>query len=210
MVTQDKKERAEAEKESFDKLSEEVLDKLDFDVDGLRVKFEQYFMGSLKRMPENDRTAIQYRLRRMANLQTSNYAVKYQFQQIVAKFNSYNQYWNRIIQKIESGQISRDRLKSYLASGPMEEKEEKAEGKTEPAQPKAKEDLSTDKLDQVYQQLLEAKKAQNQQMTMSREKLEQTLKKQVDQIKEKYKDKKLEFEVVVESGQARLRAKAKK
>jgi|GEM_PF-286662 hypothetical protein len=209
MALQDKTNRAKAEKEVIDKLSDEVLEKLDFDIDSLRIKFEQYFMGTLKRMPENERTALQYRIRRMSNIQTSNFALKYQFQQLVAKFNAYNQYWNRIIQKIETGQISREKLKQYIATGPIEDKEKKPVEKTE-TKPAPKEDLSSDKLDQVYRQLEEAKRAQNQPMTMSREKLEQTLKKQVEQIKEKYKDKKLEFDVVVESGQAKLRAKAKK
>jgi len=193
-------------------LDKETLEKLDQEIDGLRIHFEQYFMGSRKRMPEQDRTTLQYKLRRMANLQSANFALKYQFQQLVAKFNSYNQYWNRIIQKIESGQLSREKLKLVLASGPMEEKEgeKKKEEKKEPAKPAVKEDLSSEKLDQVYRQLADAKKQANQQMSMSKEKLEQTLKKQIDQIKEKYQGKHLEFDVVVESGQAKLKAKAKK
>ncbi len=193
-------------------LDKETLDKLDQEIDSLRIHFEQYFMGSRKRMPEQDRTTLQFKLRRMANLQSANFALKYQFQQLVAKFNSYNQYWNRIIQKIETGQMSRERLKSVLASGPTDGKEgdKKKEEKKEPAPPAVKEDLSSDKLNQVYQQLAESKKQANQQMTLSRDKLEQTLKKQIDQIKEKYKGKNLEFDVVVESGQAKLRAKAKK
>ena len=211
MAIQDKETRAKEEKESFDKLSEEVLDKVDHDIDTLRIQFEQYFMGSRKKMPENERTSLQYRLRRMANIPTSNYAIKYQFQQLVAKFNSYNQYWNRLIQRLESGQMSREKLKLYLATGPMEEKEEEKK-KPEPApeKPVARPDLAPERLDQVYQQLLEAKRQQNQQLTMSKEKLEQTLKKQIEQIKEKHKGKKLEFDVVVEAGQAKLRAKAKK
>ena len=190
-------------------LNEETLDKLDHDIDTLRIQFEQYFMGARKRMPENDRTAIQYRLRRMSNIPTANYALKYQFQQLVAKFNAYNQYWNRIIQKIESGQISREKLKSLLDSGPEPEKEkEEKEKKQKPVDEKS--ELSSEKLDQVYRQLAEAKRQQNQELTITKEKLEQTLKKQMEALKEKYKDKKLEFDVVVEAGQTKIKAKVKK
>ncbi len=205
----DKPERPDKKDQDKLTLNEEVLEKIEHDIDTLRIQFEQYFMGSRKRMPESERTALQYRLRRMANVPSSNYALKYQLQQLVAKFNSYNQYWNRIILRIESGVLSREKLKAVLASGPTED-DITGKQKEAPATPAGKEDLSTDKLDSVYRQLSEAKQQQNQQMSLSREKLEQTLKKQIAGLKEKYQGKNLEFDVVVEAGQAKLRAKAKK
>jgi len=191
-------------------INEELLEKLDTDIDSLRVQFEQYFMGSRRTMPENERTALQYRIRRLANIPCVNYAIKYKFQQLVAKFNSYNQYWERIVQRLESGQLSRDRLKVYLKTGPIGEEpktqalEESNKSKKEP------EELGSEKLEQIYQQLAESRKSLNQPMNLSKEKLGEALKKQMAQIKEKYKDKKLEFKVVVQDGQAKLKAKAKK
>jgi len=191
-------------------INDELLEKLDTDIDNLRIQFEQYFMGIRKTLPENERTALQYRIRRLANVPCANYAIKYKFQQLVAKFNSYNQYWERIIQRLESGQISRERLKAYLKTGPIgeESKPEALEGKGKSK--KEPEELGSEKLEQIYQQLTESRKSLNQPINLSKEKLGEALKKQMAQIKEKYKDKKLEFEVVVQDGQAKLKAKAKK
>jgi len=193
-------------------LTEETLVKLDADIDGLRVQFEQYFMGMRKTAPEMERGRIQFLLRRLANAQSANYALKFKFSQTTAKFSSYNQYWERIQQKIESGQLSRDRLKSVLATGPVPEngKDQKKDKAAEkPAGPAAGDDLSAAKLDQIYTQLVDSRKQMNQAANIDKEKLGAALKKQMGALKEKYKDKKMEFEVVVESGQTKIKARRK-
>jgi len=188
-------------------INEEILEKLEHDIDTLRTQFEQYFLGSRRTAPENERTSLQYRLRRLSNVPISNYALKYKFQQLVAKFNAYNQYWNRMMQKIESGMISREQLRAVLSTKPLSEEEvRKRKEKTQPS----KEELSSEKIDQIYNQLVEARKKMNQPVKIDKTKLEQSLKKQIKTLKEKYKDKKLEIDVVVEGGQAKLKAKIKK
>ena len=49
-------------------LNEEALEKLDADIDSLRIQYEQYFMGMRKTAPEMERGRIQFLLRRMANI----------------------------------------------------------------------------------------------------------------------------------------------
>lgn len=192
----------------------EILEKLEAEIESLRIQYEQYFMGMRKNAPEMDRTRITFQLRRMANIQSANYAIKFKFQQMTARFNSYNQYWERIIQKLESGQLSRERLKSVAASGPLPENGKEAKKEKAPSKPEEKgagqEEFSNEKLDQIYGQLVESRKQMNQAGTVDKEKLGQALKKQMGQLKEKYKDKKVEFEVVVESGQTKIKARTKK
>ncbi len=188
-------------------LTEESLEKLDADIDSLRVQYEQYFMGMRKTAPEMERGRLQFLIRRMANIQSSNYGLKFKFSQITAKFNSYNQYWERIQQKIESGLIKRDQLKTVLANGPKPGKDGKDDKAG--AQP-AGDDFTDAKLDQVYGQLVASRKQLNQAGTIDKQKLGAALKKQIGQLKEKYKDKKMEFEVVVEAGQPKIKARQKK
>jgi hypothetical protein len=192
----------------------EILEKLEAEIESLRIQYEQYFMGMRKNAPEMDRTRITFELRRMANIQSANYAIKFKFQQMTARFNSYNQYWERIIQKLESGQLSRDRLKSVVNTGPLPENGKEAKKEKAPYKPEekgaAQEEFSNEKLDQIYGQLIESRKQMNQSGTVDKEKLGQALKKQMGQLKEKYKDKKVEFEVVVESGQTKIKARTKK
>jgi len=191
----------------MENLDKETLDKVDTDIDNLRIQFDQYFMGMRKTAPEMERSRLTYLFRRLANLQTSNYALKFKFHQLVAKFNSYSQYWERIQQKIETGQISRDRLKVVLATGPLEEEKKDAK----PAAKAAESELISDaKIDQVYGQLVQSRKQLNQPAAVDKEKLAEALKKQMGQLKEKYKDKKMEFEIVVENGQTKIKARAKK
>ena len=198
----------------MDTLDLETLEKVEADIESLRIQFEQYFMGMRKTAPEADRTRITYLLRRMANIQVNNYAIRFKFQQMTARFSSYNQYWERITQKLESGQISRDRLKNVIDTGPIAENGKTAKKEKAPAQaaaPAAEQDsISTEKLDQIYGQLVESRKQMNQAAAVDKEKLGAALKKQMGQLKEKYKDKKVEFEIVVESGQTKIKARTRK
>jgi hypothetical protein len=195
-------------------LDQESLEKVEADIESLRIQFEQYFMGMRKTAPEADRTRITYLLRRMANIQVNNYALRFKFQQITARFSSYTQYWERIQQKLESGQMSRERLKNVINTGPLpadgkDAKKEKAPASA-PAPFADPDPVSAEKLDQIYGQLLESRKQMNQAAGVDKEKLGAALKKQMGQLKEKYKDKKVEFEIVVESGQTKIKARTKK
>jgi len=194
----------------MENLTEETLEKLDADIDSLRVQFDQYFMGMRKTAPEMERGRITFLVRRMANIQSANYAIKFKFQQLVAKFNSYSQYWERIQQKIESGQISRDRLKTVLATGPLPENGKPAAPPKTGEKAAASDEITDTKIDQIYKQLVDSRKQMNQAGPVDKEKLGAALKKQIGQLKEKYKDKKMEFEIVVDQGQTKIKARQKK
>ena len=198
----------------MDTLDLETLEKVEAEIESLRIQFEQYFMGMRKTAPEADRTRITYLLRRMANIQVNNYAIRFKFQQMTARFSSYSQYWERIMQKLESGQMSREKLKHVLDTGPLPAEDKGAKKEKAPAQaaaPAAEQDpISSEKLDQIYGQLVESRKQMNQAAAVDKEKLGAALKKQMGQLKEKYKDKKVEFEIVVESGQTKIKARTKK
>ena len=143
-------------------IDQETLEKLEHDIDTLRMQYEQYFLGSRKTAPENERTSLQYRIRRLSNVQVSNYALKYKFQQLVAKFNAYNQYWNRMMQKIESGMLTREQLRAVLSTKPLAEEAVRQKRKKQEEAKRAKDELAPEKIDQVYRELVENRKKMNQ------------------------------------------------
>lgn len=191
----------------MEKLDQDTLDILEKKIEDLRMLHEQYFLGSRKRPPDQERTAVTYLIRRLANQTTPNFAVRFRFTQLQAKFNSYSQYWNRVLLQIENGTYRRDLFKAKLHSGELyQEKEAGAPAPMPEASPPAA-GLSPDRVDSLYQQFLQARRSLNQSVEgISREKIAASLEKQLPVLKEKYKDKQVDFKVVVENGQAKLKA----
>jgi hypothetical protein len=183
-------------------LSEELLESLEKRVDDLRNQYEQYFLGSRKRPPEQERTTVTFIIRRLSNQNAPNTRMRFRFQQLTSKFNSYNQYWNRTLQQIESGTYFRDRFKQQLHGG--------EEGEAPPPPPsRQKGPVSESHIDEVYKEFVAARKQLNQAGGVSREKLAENIKKQAAALQEKYKGKQIKFKVVVEEGKAKLKATLK-
>jgi hypothetical protein len=182
-------------------LNEELLESLEKRVDDLRNQYEQYFLGARKRPPEQERTAVTFTIRRLANQNAPNTRLRFRFQQLTSKFNSYNQYWNRTLQQIESGTYFRDRFKQQLHSS------EEGEAPPPPARPKGP--VPDSHIDEVYHQFVAARKELKQAGGVSREKLAENIRKQAAALQEKYKGKEIRFKVVVEEGKAKLKATVK-
>jgi len=187
-----------------EEVNEELLDKMEKSIEDLRNQFEQYFMGSRKRAPEQEKTSLQFRIRRLSNQSISNTRHRFRFQQLVAKFNSYNQYWNRTMQKIESGTYFRDLKRAQLHSGPVD-----APPPSPGRRPAAKKDDTDAEVDRLHRELIDARKKLNQSTNISKEKIAQTIKKQAPELKKRYKGREVEFKVVVEDGKAKLKATPK-
>jgi len=188
-------------------INEELLDRLEKQIDDLRNQFEQYFLGSRKKAPEQELTTVTYLIRRISNQTITQTRLRFRFNQLTSKFNSYNQYWNRTLQQIEAGTYFRNRFKDKIkaidASSPVASPPPKA-GKAE-----KKSGLPDDHIDAVYNEFIAARKQCNQPGNISRDKLAETIQKQADALKDKYKGKEVRFKVVVENGQAKLKATIK-
>lgn len=183
-------------------LDEEMLENLEKRIEDLRNQFEQYFLGSRKRAPEQDRTTVQFIIRRLSNQSVPNTRLRFRFQQMTAKFNSYNQYWNRVLQQIEAGTYFRDRFKAQLHAGAEEAP------KASPARDDGLGPSKSD-LDQLHKDLVNARKQLNQSTNVSKQMLADSIKKQIPKLQERYKGRDIKFKVVVENGQAKLKATLK-
>jgi hypothetical protein len=192
-----------------EEVSGELLESIERRTEDLRNVFEQYFMGTRKRPPLQDRTTIQFLIRRISNQNIPNTRLRFRFQQCVAKFNSYNQYWNRTLQQIESGTYFRDRFKQQLHSSVVDQAPDAAPKAKAAAGKKDAAGGLDAHIDQVHKAFVEARKQLKQSTNVSREKLAESIKKQMPALKERYKGKNVKFKVVVEGGKAKLKATIK-
>ncbi len=166
---------------------EELIKKLKFE-------YEQYFIGESKLPPEKLQKDVEALIRNLYAQPLGRAGPKFRFQMLIARYNTYKSYWEKIMRDILEGITPRDRIRSKLKTlEPTEKAEEKApEG---------------DPMRRVYKQYIQAKKDQGEEVSnLTFDKLAETLKKQAKSIKEKYKCTDVEFKVAVEGGKVKLKA----
>ncbi len=174
---------------------------LEQNISELIVKYEQYFLGIEKREPLKLHDDIELFIRRYNTATIFNTMHKFRFNTLVAKFNSYKQYWTRINRLIEDGKYSRDRFKMarHLAEGAL--------------RPPAGhyEKHPDNHLEIVYQSYLEARRSCNLPTDqINREAMFSLINKQRAALISRHQCADVEFRVVIEDGAPRLKARPAK
>lgn len=81
----------------------ESLERLDRDIQQLRIDFERFFNGALPFPPEELRGRVQTQLRNLRNATGLGHAESFQVGNLEARFNSFNELWNRRLRDQEEG-----------------------------------------------------------------------------------------------------------
>jgi hypothetical protein len=81
----------------------EALDQLARDIRQLQIDFERFFNGGLPLPPEEQRTRVQAQLRNLRNLTMPSAVDSFRLNDLEARFNSYNELFNRRIRDVEEG-----------------------------------------------------------------------------------------------------------
>jgi hypothetical protein len=81
----------------------EALDHVDRDIRQLRIEFEKFFNGGLNVPPEEMRTRVQGAIRSLRNLNLTSAVENFRLADLEARFNSYNELFNRRLRDQEEG-----------------------------------------------------------------------------------------------------------
>jgi hypothetical protein len=96
---------------------ETLVGDLETRVDRLRVLYEQYFLGFEKLEPTIARKEVERRLDVLRKENIRNTGLRFRFQRILQKYNTYQTYWTRICRQIEEGTFKRHVRKANQRSG---------------------------------------------------------------------------------------------
>lgn len=164
--------------------------------------YEQYFQGTEPREPLKLLEEVEQAARRYAGTSIANTMVKFKFNSVVARLNSYKQHWSRILRQIDEGRYPRDRMRMKL--------HQKVAGGQARSDAPTSSPPTRNEIDDVYQKYLSARKSCNLQTdTMAPEKLKETLEKQRDALQKKHNCNDIEFRVVIEDGKPKIKARPK-
>jgi hypothetical protein len=87
------------EQTKLDEIAEidQQLTRLEDDIRKLKIDFDIYFNGSAKRPPLESRARLESYIKRVADNRSLNYAQRYYFNTLVARFTSYRELWRRTL-----------------------------------------------------------------------------------------------------------------
>ncbi|MEZ4300855.1 MAG: hypothetical protein R3B70_38330 [Polyangiaceae bacterium] len=90
---------------------EHELEDLEGRLERLRSLYEQYFLGMEKVEPMVLRKDVDRRLWVLRREQIRNTGLRFKFQMLIQRYNTYQQYWTRVVREIENGTYRRDVIK---------------------------------------------------------------------------------------------------
>ena len=182
---------------------DDMLDDLDQNLKRLRMEYEQFFLGTMKREPQVMRGRVQKVITKLVNEPPRNARQKFRFNALNAKFQVYRQLWGRVMRQIESGTYKRDRFKADIRS--------QAAGGPLPAPAKRAASQPVSSIDRLHEALVQARKRTGESApNISSEALGRTVRQQMDAIRSRHGDVKVKFRVVIEDNKAKLKASVSK
>jgi hypothetical protein len=99
---------------------EVALEELESRLERLRALYEQYFMGIERIEPAIPRKDIDRRIYVLRREKIRNTAKRFKLQTIISRYNTFQQYWQRICREIEAGTYKRHVIKAErIAPGKM-------------------------------------------------------------------------------------------
>ena len=171
----------------------EDIDLLNNKLNQLRIDYEQYFAGTIKVEPYSLRRDIEELIKKNSNRFIENTAMRFRYNSLVAKFNSYNQYWERGAKNIEEGKSP----KNNIAKLKIKKLEKTEEDNTL---------INEDKIKEVYFKYIEARILCNEPINnISYEKLKSIIEKETPLIVKKYNCKDISLKVKIENNRAKIK-----
>ena len=182
---------------------DEQLTRLEDDIRRLRVEFDIFFNGAAKRPPYDTKGRVETLLKRLGDDRTLNYAQRYRYNSLAARYNAFRDLWRRTMQGREEG---RDAASAARAS----HKRENAETKGDPVTficGDAHHDVELVK--NLYNSLIEAKRHCGEPTEdLSFPKFHRLIASKADGIKQQRGCDRVLFSVAVEDGHVSFKARA--
>ena len=180
---------------------DEELDELDNNLKRLRVEYDQYFLGILKRPPEVLQGRVQKVIVKYANQTLRKTHHKFRFNQLNSKFQIHRQQWGRTLRQIEQGTY-----KGHLFRAKLHERERGISDATpNPAMAAPPPQDRPGAIDKLFDAFTAARKrAGDSSAAPDRAKLAELVKKQTAALKAKHPNAKVKFRVAIEGNKAKL------
>ena len=184
---------------AFEKLDlRNELDQLEASLNSLKIIYEQYFSGILTQAPEKQHQELKATIRKLKKAPFKSSAMNYRLRSLESRYQTYNNYWQRVLREKEEGTYSRDVFKANIRDAATQE-EIRAATKQGKAEKQMKE------LFQAYKEALEKQTGKAQ--TLEFRKFQEHIVHSAKELKKKTGNHKVSFSVIIQDGKVKLKAK---
>ena len=202
--------------------------RLEEELEELKARYEQYFLGIERKEPVRWREELKKRVLKVKEAFTRNTGLRFRLQTLHARFLSYERLWLRSAKEKEEGTYRRDLFKARLhRKGPAAPEPKAAPAAPvqppapapaaaapaarpaprAPAAPAAPGAMSDGQMRALYNAYVAAKKSCNEDTSrLSYDAVASTVSRQIPELMTRYKAKSVEFKVEVKDGKAILKA----
>jgi len=183
--------------------TDQELTRLEDDIRRLRVEFDIFFNGGSKRPPYDTKGRVETLLKRLADDRTINFAQRYRYNSLAARYNAFRDLWRRTMQGREEG---RDAVSAARASV----KREVIDHKVEPVSVVCLDaHHEVELVKNLYNSLIEAKRHCGEPTeVLSFPKFHRLIASKADGIKQQRGCERVRFSVAVEDGHVSFKARA--
>ena len=182
---------------------DEQLTRLEDDIRRLRIEFDIFFNGGAKRPPYDTRGRVETLLKRLGDDRTLNYAQRYRYNSLAARYNAFRDLWRRTMQGREEG---RDAMSAARAMAKKETAQKPVESVSFVCLD-AHHDVEVVK--NIYTSLIEAKRGCGEPTEdLSFPKFHRLLASKADGLKQQLGCERVRFSVAVEGGHVSFKARA--
>ena len=206
---------------------EEQLGHLEEDVRKLKIEYDMYFGGGLKRPPADTEWRVQTAFKRMGETHRLNFTQRFKFNSIQQKYALYNSLWQQKLRIKEEGYrrpqdallgIVGMRIDERIAAEEALSRKPGDDGKEKGKKPEeirafraAVSDIASDheNVERLYNAMMAAQAKSGVQAKGTFESFETFVAKKTQQVRLEYGCAAVEYSVELDNGQVRLKAKAK-
>lgn len=191
---------------------DEELSQLEKDIRQLQIEYDTYFSGGRPRPPSDTEFRVQRNIKRLAEMQGRlKYAERFRYNSIASRYAKYSEIWRQRARKVESGhsaysysKTARDLEQKRLEESEKRQKIRKAVG-TRIALRDPKKD--TEQVQALYKTMVEAKQAAGEGADINFEQFNKFVRQKTDQLRKQMHCESVQYEVSVEGGHVKLKAK---
>lgn len=182
---------------------DQELTRLEEDIRRLRVEFDIFFNGGSKRPPYDTKGRVETLLKRVGDDRTINFAERYRYNSLAARYNAFRELWRRTMQGREEG---RDLASAARANA----KREVIDHKVEPVSVVCIDaHHEVELVKNLYNSLIEAKRHCGEPTDdLSFPKFHRLIASKTDGIKQQKGCERVRFSVAVEDGHVSFKARA--
>jgi hypothetical protein len=182
---------------------DEQLTRLEEDMRRLKIEYDIYFNGASKRPPYDTKSRVETMIKRLGDDRTLNFAQRYHYNSLTARYNSFRELWRRTMQGREEG---RDAAAAARASARNHEPVKRSDQSTFVCTD-AHGDVQTVK--QIYDALIEAKRKCGEAVDdLSFPRFHHLIATKTENLKEHLGCASVRFSIDVEDGRVNFKAKA--